>query len=257
MDKSETKINKLTKKPFFRHDPLTTVLLAIAIFFGSQFLAVVLVSTVPAFRGWSEEQSVEWFQNSTSAQFIIMSLVAAFSITFIFYLLKKARILPARIGWVKPRIRDFGYAGAAYVLYFISYFVVLIMASVLIPSLNTDQAQNIGFDNLQGNAGLIMAFISLVILPPLWEETLFRGFLFSSFRAKYRLRWSILFTSLIFGIAHLEIGNGTPLVWVAAIDTLVLSCFLCYLREKTGSLWAPMILHAGKNMVAFYFLFLS
>jgi membrane protease YdiL (CAAX protease family) len=60
---------------------------------------------------------------------------------------------------------------------------------------------------------------------------------------------------LLFAAAHLQWGSGAPLLWVAAIDTFVLSMVLSTLREKTGSLWSAIGLHAIKNGVAFTLLF--
>lgn len=251
------KLTTQHRKPFFRRDPLTTILWTGAIFFGSQVAAVILVSTIPSFQGWTEAESFEWLSNSTGAQFLVMLLVTLFASSAVYYLIKHARILPARIGAIKPKWRDLGYAAVAYVLYFITYFIFIIIATQLLSGLDTDQAQDIGFENIGGSLGMAMAFLSLVILPPIWEETVFRGFLFSSLRAKMRLRFAVILTSLAFGAAHLELGNGGPLVWVAAIDTFILSCVLCLLREKTGSLWSPILLHTGKNFIAFYLLFIA
>jgi membrane protease YdiL (CAAX protease family) len=64
-----------------------------------------------------------------------------------------------------------------------------------------------------------------------------------------------LLTSAIFAAAHLpEGGSGGPL-YIAAIDTFILSLVLIYLRIKTGNLWASITLHALKNGVAFVALF--
>jgi membrane protease YdiL (CAAX protease family) len=43
---------------------------------------------------------------------------------------------------------------------------------------------------------------------------------------------------------------------VAALDTFTLSLVLCYLRQKTDSLWPGIMLHALKNGLAFMSLFL-
>jgi len=51
-----------------------------------------------------------------------------------------------------------------------------------------------------------------------------------------------------------EGGAAGPL-YIAALDTFILSLVLIYLREKTGSLWASITLHAVKNGVAFMALF--
>ena len=139
-------------------------------------------------------------------------------------------------------------------MYFVSYIIIILIASRFSGLIDVDQPQQIGFDSAAGYQ-LIFVFVSLVILPPIAEEVMFRGFLFTSFRQKYRLRFTALFTSILFGIAHLQFGSGAPLLWVAAIDTFVLSMVLCYLREKSGSLWPPILLHAIKNGVAFFALF--
>jgi len=59
-------------------------------------------------------------------------------------------------------------------------------------------------------------------------------------------------TSLVFGLAHLEFGSGGPLVWAAAIDTFLLSIILVYLRERTGALYAGILLHMLNNFIAFF-----
>src|SRR5690606_23879253 len=115
-----------------------------------------------------------------------------------------------------------GYALVAYGLYFITYLAVIIIASNLLSGLNLDQEQKTGFQAAYSTAELIMAFVSLVVLPPLAEEFLFRGFIFSSLRAKYKLSTSIIITSVLFGVLHLQFGSGAPLLWVAAIDTFIL-----------------------------------
>jgi membrane protease YdiL (CAAX protease family) len=63
-----------------------------------------------------------------------------------------------------------------------------------------------------------------------------------------------LLTSALFAVPHLLEGNGS-LLWIGGMDTFVLSLALCYLREKTGSLWAPVALHMLKNGVAYLALF--
>jgi membrane protease YdiL (CAAX protease family) len=73
-------------------------------------------------------------------------------------------------------------------------------------------------------------------LPPLGEEILVRGYLFSGLRMVWRFLPAVIVTSLLFGAAHLEFGGGGPLVWAAAIDTFILSVVLCFLRERSGAL---------------------
>ena len=82
-----------------------------------------------------------------------------------------------------------------------------------------------------------------------------RGFLYSSFKKGLPTAAAVIVTSAIFASAHLPEGGGGGLLWIAAVDTFILSLVLIYLREKTGALWASMTLHALKNGVAFVALF--
>jgi membrane protease YdiL (CAAX protease family) len=134
--------------------------------------------------------------------------------------------------------------------------VLLSVAKVLIPSLNVEQQQQLGFQPTTSHIGLILTFISLVVLPPLVEEFIMRGFLFTSLLRRLKVVPSIVITSIIFASAHLQFGSDAPLLWVAAIDTFMLSLVLCYMRYKTGSLWPGIFLHALKNCVAFLSIFI-
>lgn len=243
------------RKPFFKADPWATILASLGVFFVSQIVAAILIGLYPAVQDWTDAEATRWLENSVAAQFFYVLFAEIIAIALVFQLIKAARVTKARIGLIRPHIKDIGYALLAYGLYFMSYLAVIIIAGILLPGLDTDQEQQIGFETAYTNGQLLMTFASLVILPPLAEEIMFRGFLFTSLRAKFRLRYAIIITSILFGIAHLQFGADAPLLWVAAIDTFILSCFLCYLREKTGSLWPPIFLHAIKNCVAFFVLF--
>jgi hypothetical protein len=100
-----------------------------------------------------------------------------------------------------------------------------------------------------------MTFISLVVLPPIVEEIMVRGFLYSTLKKAMPTVAAVLLTSAIFASAHLPEGGAAGPLYIAALDTFVLSLVLIYLREKTGSLWASITLHAAKNGVAFTVLF--
>ena len=69
----------------------------------------------------------------------------------------------------------------------------------------------------------------------------------------------IILVAAIFGLMHL-IGfteeGGVVLQWGAAADTFALGLAAGILRLITGSIWAGVILHAIKNGIAYYFLFI-
>ncbi len=134
------------------------------------------------------------------------------------------------------------------------YIAVLIAAKTLVPSLDIEKEQDIGFDRSIKGLSLLPAFITLVIIPPITEEIVARGFLFGGLRTKLPFISSAIITSAMFAAAHIG-GAKEGLLWVAAVDTFILSLILCYLREKTGSLWPPIVVHMLKNGLAFFILF--
>lgn len=242
-----------TKRPFFKRDPLASIFAVALVFFISQIAAGILISLYPSLKNWTSEQSSDWLNNSVMGQFLFILMAEVFAVWLVLWLVKKAHVTRAAIGIKLPVLRDVGYALAGYGVYFVSYIILVIIAGQF-TNLNVDQAQKIGFEGARGGQ-LFIVFLSLVVLPPIAEEIMFRGFLFSSLRRKFRMRYAVIITSILFGVAHLQFGSGAPLLWVAALDTFILSCVLCNLREKTGSLWASITLHALKNGIAFVALF--
>jgi membrane protease YdiL (CAAX protease family) len=238
---------------FYKHDPVSSAVLIILVFFVSQIGAGILISLYPSLRNWTGEQGNTWLQHSVIAQFVYILLAEVFAVWFVLWLLKRARITRQKIGLIRPVLNDILYALSGYAVYFVIYLAIVFVAGHFI---NTNQPQQIGFDGARGKQ-LYYVFASLVILPPIAEEIMFRGFLFTSLRQKFKLWHAVVLTSVLFGVAHLQFGSGAPLLWVAALDTFTLSCVLCTLREKTGSLWPGIYLHAIKNAVSFVYIFHS
>jgi membrane protease YdiL (CAAX protease family) len=153
-----------------------------------------------------------------------------------------------------PKWQDLGWSGLVLPIYFIALIIVSSIAGMFL-GVDINQEQEIGFNQVYGSTGLILTFISLVVIPPIVEEILFRGFLFTGLRTKLKFWQATAITSVLFAIPHL-FASSHGLLWVAAIDTFILSLFLCYIRERTGNLWAPIALHAMKNGVAFAAIFI-
>jgi membrane protease YdiL (CAAX protease family) len=138
------------------------------------------------------------------------------------------------------------------VLAFVVYFgLTIIVAAVIsaIPGYDADQSQDVGYRDMTTVLQYVAAFVGLVVLPPVAEELLFRGYLFGQLRRKYGFVLSALVTSAMFGLVHLQ--------WNVGIDVFTLSLVLCYLRENTGSIWAGMIVHGMKNGLAYFVLFIE
>jgi uncharacterized protein len=148
-----------------------------------------------------------------------------------------------------PTWIDIVLAPAGAVVYLILSDILVTLFAVLFPQIDLQQAQDVGFENLSGYYQYLLAFVTLVIVAPLAEEALFRGYLYGKLRKSVPLWVSVLITSMLFGAAHGQ--------WNVAVDTFALSVVLCSLREVTGSIWAGTLLHMLKNGLAFYLLFIN
>lgn len=162
------------------------------------------------------------------------------------YLFAKESITQALGLTRRPTVKDLGVSIIAFGGYFLTSMALLALVS-LIPGLNLEQPQNVGQTQPEMFSSYLIAFIGLVVLPPVFEELILRGFTYGALRKQVSFWISAVVVSAGFGVLHGQVN--------VAIDTFVLSLFLCALREHTGSIWAPIFLHALKNGLAFTLLF--
>ena len=87
-----------------------------------------------------------------------------------------------------------------------------------------------------------LAVLAIVILAPIAEETFFRGVVFNAFRREGGRRWAYLGSSALFAVIHVSL--------VAVIPIFLLGLALAWVYERTGSLLAPMAMHAVVNGVS-------
>lgn len=238
--------------------PLEAVGVTIAIFFVTQLVAAIVAGFIGSARGLSEEQINSLLDNSPGWQFLMIVGIEATTAGLIYLFVTKIRRTSLRaIGVVKPKARDIGYALAGFGTYFLIYaLIVFNIIQHYFPQIDTDQRQELGFNAGVAGPELAFVFISLVILPPLVEELLVRGFLYTGLRTRLPVVYAALAASTVFAAAHLQWGSGQPLLWTAAADTFVLSMVLIWLRQKTGSLWPGIGVHFLKNSIAFFVLFI-
>lgn len=227
-----------------------TVLVGASLFLLPQ--AVVAILAIIAFSIVTVSQST--LENSALIQFLFTALTYGLLLVFLGWWLKRFSMTWQGIGLRKPKLSNFAYTLVGLLLYWVIYFVGLVILSQLV-SLDFEQEQEIGFSKDVIGIDRMLVFLSLVVLAPIVEEILFRGFLYTRLKQVFSIKWSAVIVSIMFAVLHLQLGEGAPPLWVAAIDTFFLSLVLVYLREKTGNIWAGVGLHALKNSIAFVLLF--
>ncbi|MDB5185433.1 MAG: rane protein of unknown function [Candidatus Saccharibacteria bacterium] len=250
MEAEQTPATKVTWNPV-----LATVYL-ILVFFVTQIIGGVLISVYAQLRYHDATRIADLISNSPGIQFSYILLVEAMSVGAIFLFVRHFKTKLSHIGLRRPKFSDIGWAVLTLPIYYIIFLVAAYVGKRVFPGLNVDQQQDIGFNGVSGPVALTLTFISLVVLPPIAEEIMVRGFLYTSLRKVTPYLVSALLSSALFGAAHLNgASSGGPL-WIAFIDTFILGFCLATLREKTGGLWSSMLLHSLKNSVAFYLLFI-
>lgn len=244
------------KRTFLNFNPVPAVTATILIFVLSPLVAINLVALFGALQGWSAGRIDHWLDVSLNAKLAFRFGIAAVGILLVGSVLRLFKSKWEVIGLIRPKMSDLFSGLVGYGWYILLHLAVVTLVAVFGPQVDFEQAQQLGFSTSVVGSALLIVFVSLVILPPIYEEVLMRGLLFTGLRSKLSLPLTAVIVSVLFAIAHLEFGSGNPLLWTAAIDTFVLSMVLVYLREKTGSLWPPIFLHAIKNFVAFTLLFI-
>ncbi len=237
--------------------PLEAVGVTVAVYFTTQIVIGVIASVIGGARGLSNDQLNDILEHSPGWQFAMILSIEALTTWLIYVFVKRRKTLLSAIGVVKPQLRDIGYALAGFAMYFGVYALLIFnIIKQYFPQVDVNQKQELGFSTGTAGPELLFVFLSLVILPPLVEELVVRGFLYTGLRTKLPKIVAAVITSIIFASAHLQWGSGNALLWTAAADTFTLSMILVWLRQKTGSLWPGIGLHFIKNGLAFLALFI-
>ncbi|MCX6728795.1 MAG: type II CAAX endopeptidase family protein [Candidatus Saccharibacteria bacterium] len=199
------------------------------------------------------------FANTTVLETVFTVIVYLLTILLVIglpYFVKKIKTTRLDLGITRyPTWKDILISPAGLIVYLLLSAILLYTLSRLGPGFNIDQKQDVGFSDVVFQYQFILAFLSLVIIAPIAEEILFRGYLFGKLKKFVPVWLAILVTSLVFGLFHLV--NSGSLAWNLAIDTFALSIILCLLRVVTGNIWSSILLHMLKNGIAFYLYFIS
>jgi hypothetical protein len=86
---------------------------------------------------------------------------------------------------------------------------------------------------------VVVAFLVIAVLTPIWEEVLFRGAFLSGFSRRFRPWVAVVLSAALFAVLHLALIN------FAGLFTLGIA--LALLHRFHRNLWAPILLHAVNN----------
>jgi membrane protease YdiL (CAAX protease family) len=216
-------------------------------FFAAQALVTGLVWLLIALNVSLRSLNQAILTTSLAALLYLVTLIITIGVP---WLIKKRRTSRADIGLTRlPSWTDIFITPAGLIIYLILSSTFILLATQVLPGFDVNQVQDTGFKQLNYRYEYILAFTTLVVIAPLAEEILFRGYLYGKLKKFVPVWVAILATSLLFGFLHGDLN--------LAVDTFALSIVLCLLRESTGSIWASILLHMTKNGIAFYILFIN
>lgn len=153
-----------------------------------------------------------------------------------------------------PTWTDIGLALVSYIGYLLLALVFTSFFSIF-PWFNADETQDVGLSLFMSKPELVVSFFAVVVITPIAEEIIFRGFLYGKLREKLAeatsnkvsIVLSVFLVSLLFGVMHGQ--------WNVGVNVFALSIVLCLLREVTGTIHSGILLHMLKNGIAFFLVY--
>ena len=193
----------------------------------------------------SSQKEFEQFLLS-KPQFAIGSMVLWYALIFLFLYvtLSVLRGLPfwRSLGWRKMKPRDGAPPKSPWIFFVVgcglSIFVFIVTSRVHTP-------EHIPIQDIFRYRTTAMLFMAMAVLvAPLVEETVFRGYLYPLLAKTFGVATGIIVTGLLFGIMH-----GAQLGWTwGLVSVLILvGVIFTFVRARTGTVYASFLLHLGYN----------
>jgi len=101
-----------------------------------------------------------------------------------------------------PTWTDIFLAPVGIIIYYIIATVITVIFTQLFSWFDLEQSQDTGFSTYLFGTDRIIAFIALVVIAPIAEELIFRGWLYGKLRSRLSLVTAMLLTSILFGVMH-------------------------------------------------------
>lgn len=151
-------------------------------------------------------------------------------------------VLKDKLGWRKPNKKTLKLVPFTLIVYVALLVVSLSILQMFSPQL-AEQKQEIASTVTKITGWrLALVFLSVAVITPIAEETFFRGFLIPLYAKRFKLPLAVLFSSILFALAHAQVNIG--------IDTFFFGLALGFLSCKTESIYPSIGLHVLKNSLA-------
>lgn len=146
------------------------------------------------------------------------------------------------LGWRKIASRP-GESARNPIVYFFSGCGLSLLVAVLSSRLKAPD--NSPMEELFKHRETALLFVAMaVLIAPLVEETLFRGYLYPLFARSFGIIPGIVITGVLFGLMH-----GAQLGWTWGLVAMLVLVGIVFtlVRARTGSVFASFLMHLGYN----------
>jgi len=178
--------------------------------------------------------------------------VAIYALSFILILIFMGGYMKKSFHMLIENFRNSVVAVASsYVIYYVLNFAVTyVIASIAAGIENPNDEALVSISALDKRSLVALA----LLLAPIVEEPFFRGVVFGTIKEKNRL-WAYALSFLAFSVYHLYpyfISNYSPMLFWNLLQYFPSSFALARCYERSGSIWACIVLHMLINGVTLY-----
>ena len=151
---------------------------------------------------------------------------------------------------VKDTLNFYGYKKISGRTILICFFmgIIVFFLNVFVSSFFSNILAWLGYKSNPGSTIteypiwlLLLNLVLTAVLPAICEETVHRGMIFNTKMGK-NYKWSILITSLLFGLLHMNIDQF--------FYAFIIGLFLGYITMNTRSIYPAMIIHFSNNALS-------
>jgi membrane protease YdiL (CAAX protease family) len=245
-----------------RWEPNFAIFGGLALFLFPQLLIALflipLISVVPELSDAINDG------NSVLVNFSLYGLSEILTFTLLYFMLKKRGYTWADLGLRRKGLGKLWLLLPVMAGYFFLTLTLQFIASLFVSEEVLNADQELGFEQANGAPELILAFVALVIIAPVVEEFLFRGFMYAGLR-RAGLALSLLlagfgFLGLLAIVAVRSLVPESSLfiqIWAAFVLLLACGGFLLSKKQqlaswllrlaerKQANIWAAALLSAA------------
>jgi len=177
-------------------------------------------------------------QSSIMPSLILSGILTFFSAWAIHAIFKRKFLERLSFNKTQPAFIAAGFLAGCALQMPTGFIVSLIESAGVAPDLFEKYSENI--ETLMDNQNIILQILAVGIAAPLIEEIIFRGLIFNQLKKNTTISVALVIQALLFGIAHLNVVQGSY--------AFVLGIILGLVALWSDSLLLPIAVHVGMNL---------